>query len=111
MVKLIDIQLVANLLKALSSVPISRNELNWLKMRVSGWTLVKTAPSSASIVLGLNTSAIYLGVSFSTFIGKHVYQTLGTDSLNVVAAGFIVLAFGIYSFSHHISLNDKANIT
>ena len=73
--------------------------------------LVKTAPSSASIVLGLNTSAIYLGVSFSTFIGKHVYQTLGTDSLNVVAAGFIVLAFGIYSFSHHISLNDKANIT
>jgi len=39
MVKLIDIQLVANLLKALSSVPISRNELNWLKMRVSGWTL------------------------------------------------------------------------
>ena len=73
--------------------------------------LVKAAPTSASIVLGLNTSAIYLGVSFSTFIGKHVYQTFGTEYLNVFAAGFIVLAFGIYSFSHHISLNDKANIT
>lgn len=63
--------------------------------------LVHTAPSSASIVLGLNTSAIYLGVSFSTSIGKHVYQTLGTEFLNVFAAGFIVLALGIYGFSQH----------
>lgn len=58
--------------------------------------LVKAAPSSASIVLGLNTSAIYLGVSLSATIGKHVTQTLGSEYLSMVAAGFTVLSLGIY---------------
>lgn len=58
--------------------------------------LVKAAPASASIVLGLNTSAIYLGVSLSASIGKQVSHTFGSEYLSTVAAGFTVLALGIY---------------
>ncbi|GGP70329.1 MULTISPECIES: MFS transporter [Shewanella] len=66
--------------------------------------LVKVAPTSASIVLGLNTSAIYLGVSFSASIGKHVSQTLGSEYLSIVAAGFTILALAIYEV-HRIIVN------
>jgi len=66
--------------------------------------LVKAAPSSASIVLGLNTSAIYLGVSLSASIGKHVSQTFGSEYLSMVAAGFTMLALGIYE-GHRIIVN------
>lgn len=66
--------------------------------------LVKAAPSSASIVLGLNTSAIYLGVSLSASIGKQVSLTLGSEYLCAVAAGFTIVAITVFE-GHQVIIN------
>ncbi|HCD14929.1 MFS transporter [Shewanella chilikensis] len=73
--------------------------------------LVKAAPSSASIVLGLNTSAIYLGVSLSASIGKHVSQTFGSEYLSMVAAGFTILALGVYGRIQRIESRSSGKTT
>jgi methyl-accepting chemotaxis protein len=95
MVKLIDIQLVANLLKALSSVPISRNELNWLKMRVSGWALANNAEIKRLLVREGTEPAgrdIYIRDLFTTVMEKLttmellIMQMVSTDDAERLTA-------------------------
>jgi MFS transporter, DHA1 family, inner membrane transport protein len=54
--------------------------------------LVTIAPQIAPVVLGLNTSCTYLGVSAAGVIGAVGIETVGARWLGLVGAAFIVLA-------------------
>jgi MFS transporter, DHA1 family, inner membrane transport protein len=67
---------------------------------LSGWgllvaqqhRLVSTAPAAAPILIGLNSSAVYLAVSASGLIGAAVISVLGAGWLGSVGAGFLAAA-------------------
>ena len=67
---------------------------------LSGWgllvaqqhRLVSTAPAAAPILIGLNSSAVYLAVSASGLIGAAVISVLGAGWLASVGAGFLAAA-------------------
>ncbi|HEY1150817.1 MAG TPA: MFS transporter [Pseudoduganella sp.] len=64
---------------------------------VAGWgmivpqqhRLIGTAPSAAPLLLGLNTMALYIGVSMSGLIGGAVIKLVNAHSLGFVSAVFI----------------------
>ncbi|MFT3696436.1 MAG: MFS transporter [Kofleriaceae bacterium] len=53
--------------------------------------LVTIAPQSAPVVLGLNTSATYLGVTAAGVIGALAMPSVGGHNLGFVSAGFVVV--------------------
>lgn len=55
--------------------------------------LVTVAPQTAPVVLGLNTSCSYLGVSAGGVIGAIGLQTVDAHHLGFVGAGLVVVAF------------------
>jgi predicted MFS family arabinose efflux permease len=57
--------------------------------------LVSVAPHSAPVVLGLNTSGTYLGVTAAGIIGALAIPVVGAHNLGYVGAGFVVLALAI----------------
>jgi predicted MFS family arabinose efflux permease len=67
---------------------------------LSGWgllvaqqhRLVATAPGAAPILIGLNSSALYLAVSASGLIGAAIISALGAGWLGSVGAGFLAAA-------------------
>jgi predicted MFS family arabinose efflux permease len=56
--------------------------------------LVTLAPQSGPVVLGLNTSCTYLGVTSAGLIGALGIQTIGAHHLGLIGAAFVVLAIG-----------------
>jgi predicted MFS family arabinose efflux permease len=64
---------------------------------ISGWgllvaqqhRLVAIAPSAAPILIGLNSSALYLAVSAAGLIGAGVISVLGAGWLGAVGAAFL----------------------
>jgi predicted MFS family arabinose efflux permease len=57
--------------------------------------LVAVAPQSAPVVLGLNTSGTYLGVTAAGIIGALAIPVVGAHNLGYVGAAFVVLALAI----------------
>ncbi len=57
--------------------------------------LVALAPKSAPVVLGLNTSATYIGVSLAGLIGAAGVQGIGAHNLGLISAVMVVLALGV----------------
>lgn len=57
--------------------------------------LVSTAPQAAPVVLGLNTSATYLGITAAGVIGALAMPAVGAHSLGLLSAAFTVVALGI----------------
>jgi predicted MFS family arabinose efflux permease len=57
--------------------------------------LVSAAPQSAPVVLGLNTSCTYLGVTAAGLIGALGLQTVGGHALGYIAAVFTLAALGV----------------
>jgi predicted MFS family arabinose efflux permease len=57
--------------------------------------LVTIAPQIAPVVLGLNTSCTYLGVSAAGVIGAIGIETVGARWLGLIGAAFITVALVI----------------
>jgi predicted MFS family arabinose efflux permease len=53
--------------------------------------LLSIAPAAAPLLLGLNSSALYVGVSLSGFVGGMVIHWFGSQQLGFVGAFFIVV--------------------
>jgi predicted MFS family arabinose efflux permease len=56
--------------------------------------LVGLAPQSGPVLLGLNTSCTYLGVTSAGLIGALGIQTVGGHYLGIIGAAFVVIAIG-----------------
>jgi predicted MFS family arabinose efflux permease len=57
--------------------------------------LVVIAPQSAPVVLGLNTSGTYLGVTFAGMIGALSIQFMDAHYLGYIGAALVVVALGL----------------
>ncbi|WP_341964061.1 MFS transporter [Pseudomonas sp. RC10] len=57
--------------------------------------LVSIAPDAAAMVLGLNVSFTYLGISAAGVIGAFFIPLVGGYNLGLIGAGFAVLAFAL----------------
>jgi predicted MFS family arabinose efflux permease len=57
--------------------------------------LVTLAPQAAPVVLGLNTSCTYLGVSAAGLIGAVGIRTVGAHDLGLIGAVLIMAAFAV----------------
>jgi predicted MFS family arabinose efflux permease len=56
--------------------------------------LVSLAPQSGPVLLGLNTSCTYLGVTSAGLIGALGVQTIGGHYLGFIGAAFVVISIG-----------------
>jgi predicted MFS family arabinose efflux permease len=56
--------------------------------------LVTLAPQSGPVVLGLNTSCTYLGVTSAGLIGALGVQTVGGHYLGFIGAAFVIISIG-----------------
>jgi predicted MFS family arabinose efflux permease len=61
--------------------------------------LVGIAPPIAPLLLGLNSSAIYLGTTVAGLIGAAGIQMVGAQSLGYIAAGFVAAALVVAELS------------
>jgi predicted MFS family arabinose efflux permease len=61
--------------------------------------LVGIAPPIAPILLGLNSSAIYLGTTVAGLIGAAGIQTIGAQNLGYVAAAFVAASLIVAELS------------
>jgi predicted MFS family arabinose efflux permease len=57
--------------------------------------LVAVAPQSAPVVLGLNTSCTYLGVTGAGVIGALGIHAFGAHELGFIGAAFALLSIGV----------------
>lgn len=64
----------------------------WGLLAPSQHRLVAVAPTAAPVVLGLNTSGTYLGVTAAGVIGALAMPSIGAHQLGYVGAGFVVAA-------------------
>jgi predicted MFS family arabinose efflux permease len=71
--------------------------------------LVSLAPESAPVVLGLNTSCTYLGVSAAGMIGAAGIRLVGAHNLGLIAAVLIAVALGVSELAtRRIHTSDAA---
>jgi DHA1 family inner membrane transport protein len=61
--------------------------------------LLGFAPGMGGLVLALNSSATYVGVSIGSYVSTQAWRTWGTASLPVVSAAFLAAAAGTLFFS------------
>ncbi len=57
--------------------------------------LVSVAPQSAPVVLGLNTSGTYLGVTAAGVIGALAIPAVGGHLLGYISAAFVIVSLGV----------------
>lgn len=57
--------------------------------------LVAVAPQTAPVVLGLNTSFTYIGITTAGVIGAFAIPAIGPHNLGYLGAGIVVLALGL----------------
>ena len=62
--------------------------------------LVHLAPSTAPVVLGLNTAGTYFGVSTAGALGAAGLATVGAHNLGLLASGFMVMALVVAELAH-----------
>ncbi|NID15999.1 MFS transporter [Luteibacter yeojuensis] len=62
--------------------------------------LVHLAPSSAPVVLGLNTAGTYFGVSTAGALGAAGLATVGAHHLGLLSSGFMALALVVAELAH-----------
>jgi predicted MFS family arabinose efflux permease len=61
--------------------------------------LVSLQPTLAPVVLGLNNSGTYLGVTSAGIIGAIGIQTIGAHNLGIVAAALVLFALAACEFA------------
>lgn len=66
--------------------------VGWGLLAPQQYRLVQVAPQTAPVVLGLNTSCTYLGVTAAGVIGAVGIQAVGGHYLGYIGAGFAVVA-------------------
>ncbi len=71
--------------------------------------LIGFAPGLGGLVLALNSSATYVGVSIGSFTSTHAWHAWGTTSLPVVSAVFLAGAALALFFSQH-SPKDRIDV-
>jgi predicted MFS family arabinose efflux permease len=67
----------------------------WGSLAPQQHRLVAVAPQSAPVVLGLNTSGTYLGMTAAGVIGALGIPAVGAHQLGYIGAGFVVVALGV----------------
>jgi predicted MFS family arabinose efflux permease len=67
----------------------------WGSLAPQQHRLVAAAPQSAPVVLGLNTSGTYLGMTISGVIGAVSIPVVGGHYLGYIAAALVVVATGV----------------
>jgi predicted MFS family arabinose efflux permease len=73
--------------------------------------LITLSPSSAPLLLGLNSAALYVGVSASGVIGAAGITLLDRHQLGLIGAAFIALALVIAQQAYRLIRRERANIT
>lgn len=69
--------------------------------------LIGLAPELRNLLLAMNASALYIGMSLGSAVASQAYRTLGVGSLPIAAIGFIALALLAYGFSRRAELRAK----
>lgn len=100
MVALLTVLVVDTALIPWTSAHLMTAILATLVFGAAGWgilvpqqhRLVELAPTSAPVVLGLNTSSTYLGVSSAAIIGAVGIQTVGQHNLGLISSLLMVAA-------------------
>ena len=70
--------------------------------------LVGLAPELRNLLLAMNSSSLYIGMSLGAAASSHAYGTLGVWSLPLVGVGFLLLAMGALALSRRAELRDTA---
>ncbi|TFW08510.1 MFS transporter [Oxalobacteraceae bacterium OM1] len=70
--------------------------------------LISLTPGSAPLVLGLNSAALYVGVSAAAVIGAAGITLLDRHQLGLIGAGFIGLAFMIAQLAYLVIARRNA---
>lgn len=84
----------ANLVTAFAAVAVW-GAVAWGLLAPQQHRLVMVAAQSAPVVLGLNTSGTYLGITTAGIVGALVMPAIGAHNMGYVATGFTVLALVI----------------
>jgi MFS transporter, DHA1 family, inner membrane transport protein len=71
--------------------------------------LISLSPSSAPLLLGLNSAALYVGVSASGVVGAAGITLLDRHQLGLIGAAFIALALVIAQQAYRLIRREKAN--
>ena len=68
--------------------------------------LVGLAPELRNLLLAMNSSALYIGMSLGAAASSHAYRTAGAWPLPLVGVGFLVLALCAFALSRRAELRD-----
>jgi len=81
--------------------------LGWGQLVPQQFRLVSLAPTIAPVVIGLNTSAVYLGVSAAGVIGATGLRFVGPHDLPLIGAVLVAAALVMAELaSHHIAKHE-----
>src|SRR5262249_34348314 len=73
--------------------------------------LVSLAPNSASVVLGLNTTGTYLGVTAAGILGAVGVQSIGAHNLGLSGAVLVLFALAACEFATwHITGKHRRHV-
>lgn len=61
--------------------------------------LIELAPQQRGLLLAVNASAIYLGMSLGTIVGTRVYHAWGIEAVNIASCAIVVLAMASLAMS------------
>ena len=68
--------------------------------------LVGLAPELRNLLLAMNSSALYIGMSLGAAASSHAYRTVGAWTLPLVAVAFLLLALGAFWLSRRAERRD-----
>lgn len=71
--------------------------------------LINLSPASAPLLLGLNSAALYVGVSASGVIGAAGIALLDRHQLGLVGAALVAVAFGIAELTYRRIRSERGN--
>jgi DHA1 family inner membrane transport protein len=68
--------------------------------------LVGLAPDLRNLLLAMNSSSLYIGMSLGAAASSHAWRTLGPWSLPLASAAFLALALTTFALSRRAELRD-----
>ena len=71
--------------------------------------LVELAPQQRGLLLAVNASAIYLGISLGTIVGTRVYHAWGIASVNIASFALVALALASLALSVRAARTPKGS--
>jgi predicted MFS family arabinose efflux permease len=83
---------------------------SWGQLSAQQHRLVSTMPTAAPIVLGLNTSATYIGVASAGVIGAASLTTVGAHNIGWVSLAFYAGALIAAEITHKVIVRHKAGV-